>query len=172
MGAWLKKWKGARKKWLSIAVLAQSVIFPKLLRQLVCNLQTTYLSFCRSQESICLPDALVLLIVCASHVAQTSTWMSGMKKINAYYIKYVIKVSCSYWRTFPSKLMKHKYGKVDLGKWLCSGSQHWRLGLEKSLMERAVPRQQSFCAEHRNHSLHATDNCYLHWGHSAPVSWS
>lgn len=44
-----------------------------------------------SQESICLLDALLLLILCASRVAQTSTWMSGMKKINAYYIKYVIK---------------------------------------------------------------------------------
>ncbi|KAI1243122.1 hypothetical protein IHE44_0000698 [Lamprotornis superbus] len=44
-----------------------------------------------SQGSICLLDALLLLIAFASHVAQTSIWMSGMKKINAYYIKYVIK---------------------------------------------------------------------------------
>lgn len=77
----------------STAALAQAVIFPNFLRQLVCNLQTTYVSFSHSQESTCLLDALVLLIACASRVAQTSIWMSGMKKINAYYIKYVIKVS-------------------------------------------------------------------------------
>jgi len=80
----------------STAVLAQPVIFPKLLRQLVCNLRMTCLSFSLLQESICLLDAPVLLIACASHVAQTSIWMSGMKKINVCYIKYVIKVSCSY----------------------------------------------------------------------------
>lgn len=81
------------------SVNTQPVIFV-LLRQLLCSFQMTYLSFSQSQGSICLLDALLLLIVCASRVAQTSIWMCGMKKINAYFIKYVIKVSCSYYRTF------------------------------------------------------------------------
>lgn len=142
MGTSLRTWKCGRKKLLSTIMLAHPVIFPKLLRQLVCCLQTTYLSFSHSQESICPLDALVLLIACASHVAQTSIWMCGMKKINAYYIKYVIKVSCSYSRTFSSKLVKHK----DLEKLLCSGTWHWRLGCQKIPAEREVSRQQWFCA--------------------------
>lgn len=106
----------------------------------------TCLSFSQSQGSICLLDALLLLIAFASHVAQMSIWMSGMKKINACYIKYVIKVSCSYYRTFQSELVKHEDGKVYLGKLLCSGAQHWRLSLEESLAEREIPRQQRSCA--------------------------
>lgn len=78
----------------STAVLAH-LIFP-VLREMVCILQIICLSFSPSQESICLLNALRLPIVCASHVAQMSIWMSGMKKTNACYIKYVIKVSCSY----------------------------------------------------------------------------
>lgn len=42
--------------------------------------------------------------------------------------------------------MKHKDGKVDLERLLCSGTQYWRLGFQKSLAEREVPRQQRFCA--------------------------
>lgn len=73
----------------STAVLAH-LVFPVLSLQIIC------LSFSPSQESICLLNALRHPIVCASRVAQMSIWMSGTKKTNACYIKYVIKVSCSY----------------------------------------------------------------------------